>query len=209
SSTRRIRWPCSLISSAISSAAMMVSRMSPISPKSSRNRAMRRSRSRARPARCSSCPSSHAIRYCRPLMLTLTCPTRVPATKALSLGWLDDRTNARDRGIEPRRDLPVGRLQRAAPRRRDVELGGEPRPVRIEGVHLGGERRLALVALEPAADRSVERIERGLQAPGRGFDRACLGHAPPRRATGARPGWSRPYQKPLAWQDVTNRTLRG
>src|SRR5215469_15440801 len=182
SSTRRMRWPCSVSSSATISAAITVSRMSPISPKSARSRAMRASRSCASRAKWSSCPSSHAIRYCRLLMVTLTWPMeRACPLRILALVRLDDRADRRDRLVELLGDLPVGALESARAGHRGIELFGKPRAVGIEGVDLRGERRLSLIPFEPPLDRSLKRIERGLQTLGRQLDRTDVVHTPPRR----------------------------
>jgi hypothetical protein len=70
---------------------------------------------------------------------------------------------------------------------------------------LRGERRMALVLLELSLDRSLEGIERGLQAPGRRLDYTCVGHASPRRSAHC---VALGIQKSLAWQDVINGSLR-
>jgi len=93
---------------------------------------------------------------------------------------IDDRTDCRDRFIEPLRDLAIGGLELARMRRDRVELGCESRAVGIESVNLRGERRMALVLLKLSLDRSLECIERGLQALGRRLEYACISHAPPR-----------------------------
>ena len=86
--------------------------------------------------RWSSCPSSQAMRYWRPLMVTLT------------WSWLrlDHRANGVDRDVEALRDLAVGRFQLARARRHGVEIGGEPRAVGSERMHLRGKRALAASA---------------------------------------------------------------
>src|SRR5712692_4063684 len=67
----RMRCPASSNSSHTVSAAITIRRASPISPNLPRSVPIRDSRLSASRNSCTSWPSSHAIRYCRPLMVTL------------------------------------------------------------------------------------------------------------------------------------------
>src|SRR5262249_36799488 len=170
-SSRRIRWRASLSSSLMVSAAMTRRRLSPISPKLSRSCSTWRSSSLARRSRWLSCPSSQAIRYWRPLMVTVTCAmtpflageSGPGSTCKLSLSLamcLNDPADRIDGGVEPMGDFPVRALERAHPRGLSIEIGGKPRAIRAECLELGPERLLAAVGIAPTLQRRFQRIER-------------------------------------------------
>src|SRR5262249_20671174 len=108
-----------------------VRRASPISPKRSCNSRIRRSKSRASPIRWFSWPSSQAIRYCRPLMVTVTWDM------ASALLRREHRADALHDVVEPAGDLAVAGLQPARLCGGSVELGGEARAGGPPDVELG------------------------------------------------------------------------
>src|SRR5262249_40822245 len=148
-----------------------------ISPKRVRSRPMRWSRSAASFWRCASSPSSQAMRNWRPLMVTLTCGMEFPLADILALIRRKHGTDGVDRGIEPLRNLAVGRLQPPRARRGGIKLGSEPRAVGAERVQLGIERLLAAIGLLPPLDRGGQCIERKRKALAGGIDGADVVHA--------------------------------
>ncbi len=87
-----------------------------------------------------------------------------------------------DRLIDPLRDVAIGRFERTRARRRLVEFARQPRAIGIERMDLAGKRFLGAVGVAPALGRSVERVERLGQPPGRDFDRIGVAHAAIRAA---------------------------
>src|SRR5580693_8136616 len=175
--------------SAMVSAAITVSRVSPISPNLVRKPSIRVSRSRASSMRWPSWPSSQAMRNCRPLMVTLTWDIPLPPKRKLgstcrpgarprSAGGPQHAADGFDRAIDALSHLAIGGLERAAARRGLIELAGQPRAVVVERVDLIGERLHAAVGLAPALRRLVERLERQGQATACSFDRIGVAHAP-------------------------------
>jgi hypothetical protein len=72
----------------------------------------------------------------------------------------DHRADGIDRDVEPPTDLAIRVLQGARARRLGVEIGGKPRPIGTEGLELCRKRVLAPIALAPALERSLKRIQR-------------------------------------------------
>ena len=87
-----------------------------------------------------------------------------------------------DGGVEPLRDLAVGRLERARARGLAVERGGKPGAVDAQRVQLARQPLLVAVGFAPALDRGIERVERQRQTLHRGIDCALLGHRLPPHA---------------------------
>src|ERR1700722_13494782 len=149
--------------SAIVSAAITVSLVSPISPNFVRSPSIRVSRSRASSMRWPSWPSSQAIRNCRPLMVTLTWDIAAPPTQTLfnrcprlrSAAGLQHAANGLDGLIDALRHLAIGGLERAGAGRGLVELAGEARAVVVERMDLIGQRLDAAVGPGPALPRPL------------------------------------------------------
>src|SRR5262245_15400904 len=144
------------------SAAMTVSRVSPISPNSLCSFAIRWSRSLARRRRWASWPASHCMRNCRPLIVTITCDIAGPAG---SLGCsavmgLQHRADRVDGSVQPPRNFPVRVLKRALSRYRGIEIAGEPGLVVAQRVDLRGQIVLAEIDLATPLGRGFERVER-------------------------------------------------
>src|SRR5580704_14759782 len=171
--------------SAIVSAAITVSRVSPISPNFVRKPSIRVSRSRASSMRWPSWPSSQAMRNCRPLMVTLTWDirppptrfTRRPAARGRSALGRQHAADGFDGLIDTLRHLAIGGLERAAAGCSMVKLAGEPGAVVVERMDLIGERLDAAVDLTPALRRLVQRLERQRQTAACSLDRIGLAHA--------------------------------
>src|SRR5215467_14673430 len=134
---------------------------------------MRASSSCARCVRCSSSPSSQAIRNWRPLMVTLTCGM---TSSALVRG--ERRSNRVDGGVEPLGDFTIGGFQGAAARGRGIKLRGEPGAVGAERLQLRVQCLLAAIGLVPALDSGGERIERERKTLAGRVDGAPFGHFP-------------------------------
>src|SRR5882724_5032162 len=125
-------------SSPIVSAAITISRMSPIAPKFFFSCSTRWSRSLASVVSWASCPSSQAMRYWRPLMVTLTCVMAAPRSPrgsnrsprrgaARYRGWWPRAcANVRSR-CRARRQAWNDRFQAPAPARRAHLRCGRPR----------------------------------------------------------------------------------
>src|SRR5580692_5815413 len=132
--------------SAMVSAAITVSLVSPISPNFVRKPSIRVSRSRASSMRWPSWPSSHAMRNCRPLMVTLTWDI---ASSRLSFAAAQHAADRFDGVVDALRNLAVGGLERARAGGGVIELAGQPRAIGAERVDLIGKRFLAAVGLAP------------------------------------------------------------
>src|SRR4029077_18983465 len=188
SSRRRIRCAVSDIASAMVSAAITVSRVSPISPNFLRKPSMRMSRSRASSMRWASWPSSQAMRNCRPLMVTLTWDIPPPPThtRLSSRRRLHGRSaigpqraaDGFDGLIDALRHVAIGGLERAGAGGGLVELAGQPGAVVVERMDLVGERLRAAVGLAAALRRLVQRLQRQAQTAACSFDRIGIAHAP-------------------------------
>src|SRR5262245_28608329 len=147
-------------SSATVSAAMMVSRASPISPKLPRSLSMRWSRSCASLMRWPSWPSSHAMRNCRPLMVTVTCDMVCPfdAVSGLAVIGLQDIAHRFDRDVEPPRDFPVGGFERANAGGRRIEVRRQLGAVAPQRMDLLGHVELRTRCFVPPLDGGLKRI---------------------------------------------------
>jgi hypothetical protein len=84
----------------------------------------------------------------------------------LTIARFEHGTDRLDSFIEPARDFPIGRLEPARTRHRAVELGREARTIRIKGIDLGCEVRMAALVIDSPLDGRFERNERVLKAPG-------------------------------------------
>ena len=176
SSSRRILRPASASSSATISAAITVSRVSPISPN------LRAQLDDA------------LVDVVRERLQVLLLPVLAgEAELAAGNGGVDLRHQSLhsaasvrlqhrlDRGdgrVQPLGDLAVGRLQPARARGLAVERGGELRAVEAERLQLARRALLAAVGLAPPLDRGIERIERQRQALHRIVDCALLASSP-------------------------------
>src|SRR6266511_845353 len=120
------------------------------------------------------------MRNWRPLMVTVTCDMTRPGdcrgcSTVMGLQHGTDRAHG---GVEPLCDFPACVFERAPVRDRIVEIGGEPRPVVVERVDLGGEFRLAELGLALPLGRRLKGIKGKRQSLAGRVDRAGLGHRP-------------------------------
>ena len=113
------------------------------------------------------------MRYWRPLMLTFTCAMDRLHMQSLRF---EDQPDVLHRGIDPAGDVAVGGFEAAAAGKHRRQIGGEPGAVGGERMDLLAQRRPLAVALDPALDRGVERIQRLRKTPRRLLDRCLLGH---------------------------------
>src|ERR1700682_4732494 len=154
---------------------MTVSRLSPTSPNLPRNSPIRSSSSLASCMRWLSCPSSQAMRYCRPLMVTLTCDMGASVlAAALAIMGINHRPDTVHGEIEPARDLAGGGFQLPRMRRRGIEIGRHARAVDAERVQLRGQCVLGVIALAPALDRGLQPVKCQSKPFGRGVNRDCV-----------------------------------
>ena len=144
-------------------------------------------------ARCSSCPSSQAMRNWRPLMVTLTCA--IDCSSASARIWMRV-----DRGIEPARDLAVGVVEPSGARGLAIERGGKPGAVDAERVNLLRQAVLAAVGLAAALDRGSS----ASSASARRFDQRADRSRVSRSAWSDTLARSRPCSRQLKFAEATD-----
>src|SRR5580693_5488518 len=179
--------------SAMVSAAITVSLVSPISPNFARKPSIRMSRSRASSMRWPSWPSSQAMRNCRPLMVTLTWDIRLPqlgspaaprlrgsGARGRLVPGLEHAADGFDGLIDALRHFAIGGLERAGAGGGLVKLAGQTGAVVVERMDLIGERLDAAVGLAPALRRLIQGFERERQTAACSLDRIGFAHAPTR-----------------------------
>src|SRR5471032_1288025 len=116
------------------------------------------------------------MRYCRPLIVTLTCAMASSSVPSRLLLRVDHRADIVDRRIKPAGDFAIGGFQLARTGGLGIQRGGEPRAVAAEGLELVAERGTAAVGLDPAIKGGVQRIERQGETTGGRVDQALIGH---------------------------------
>jgi hypothetical protein len=90
---------------------------------------------------------------------------------------LENQPDVLHRGIDPAGDVAVGRFELAAARQLAVEVGGKLRAVGGQRMDLLAQRCPLAVAVDPALDGGVERVQRLGKTPRRLLDCGLLGHA--------------------------------
>src|SRR5690606_20151330 len=149
SSSALIRRSAAASSSTTAMPAITVSRLSPISPTALLSCSTCRLNRSARPISRCCWPSSQAMRYFRPLISTLTSGTAL-------LRFRQHLADGFHRLHQPARHVMGAVVEPLGPRRRLVQLGGEPRPLMHQalGIHLH-----AIVLAQPGVQRLDALVE--------------------------------------------------